>query len=168
MPRPTSKSELIAAARARHAALDTFLEAQPQRALTRLDPGTGWSVKDILAHLTAWEQLCLGWWRAGQRGETPALPAVGYKWSQLPALNAAIWKAHHRRRYADVVLDYRASFAEILAAIDGLSDVELFSRRQVAWTGKNTLGAYFVSATSSHYVWALKLARQCVRPTGGG
>ena len=166
MPRPTSKIELIATARTCHAALDAFLAAQPQRVLTRPNPDTGWSIKDILAHLTAWEQMCLGWWRAGLRGEKPNLPAEGYKWSQLPALNAAIWKANHRRRYADVLLDYRASFDEIMATIDGLTNTQLFSREQVDWTGTNTLGAYFVSATSSHYDWALKLARRWVKPTG--
>jgi hypothetical protein len=42
-----------------------------------------WSAKDVLAHLTEWEQMVLGWYHAGLAGETPALPAPGFKWSEL-------------------------------------------------------------------------------------
>jgi hypothetical protein len=34
---------------------------------------------------------------------------------------------------------------------------ELFEKKRYPWTGTTSLGAYFVSATSSHYDWALKL-----------
>lgn len=164
MPRPTTKAGLLSAARERHAALDALLAAQTPRALTRVHPTTSWSVKDILAHLTAWEQLCLGWYRAGERGETPPLPAPGFNWSQLPALNERFLRAGRRQSLAVVSSACVASYAEILALIGSLSEIELFTRGRPAWVGGNTLGAYFVSATSSHYDWALKLARKCLRP----
>ena len=37
------------------------------------------------------------------------------------------------------------------------NDEELFVKKRYAWTGTTTLGSYFISATSSHYDWALKL-----------
>jgi hypothetical protein len=33
---------------------------------------------------------------------------------------------------------------------------ELFAKKAFSWTGTTTLGAYCVSATSSHYDWAIK------------
>ena len=33
---------------------------------------------------------------------------------------------------------------------------ELFSKGVYKWAGGSTLGSYFVSATSSHYAWAIK------------
>jgi len=36
-----------------------------------------WSAKDVLAHLYEWEQMVLGWLAAGQRGQTPSVPARG-------------------------------------------------------------------------------------------
>jgi hypothetical protein len=59
-----------------------------------------WSVKDVLAHLYEWEQMVLRWLAAGKRGETPEVPAEGYKWNQLPALNEEIWL-----KYKDLPLD---------------------------------------------------------------
>jgi hypothetical protein len=164
MPRPTTKTQLLAAAREGHARLEAFLATQTPAALNRTNTTTGWSVKDVLAHLTAWEQMVLDWYRAGLRGEKPAIPGGGYTWAQLPALNARILKRFHNRPLARVKADYATSFDETVRVIEGIGEADLFSRGRFAWTGTTTLGAYFVSNTSSHYAWALKLARQCVRP----
>lgn len=164
MSRPTNKADLLAAARERHAALDAFLETQKPAILNRTHAGTGWSVKDVLAHLTAWEVMMRGWYEAGVRGEKPVIPAEGFNWSQLPALNARILKQFHNRPLARVLSDYRASYAATLDLIESLSEADLFTRGRFTWTGSTTLGAYFASNTSSHYAWALKLAKQCVKP----
>ena len=37
-----------------------------------------------------------------------------------------------------------------------LTNEELFSKHVFKWVGESTLGSYFVSATSSHYDWAIK------------
>ncbi len=58
---------------------------------------SGWSVKDILAHLAQWQQLNLDWYAAGSRGETPVLPAPGISWRELARLNAMIYRKHRRR-----------------------------------------------------------------------
>lgn len=163
MPRPTTKTQLLAAAREGNAKLEAFLTAQTAAALNRTNPGTGWSVKDVLAHLTAWEKMMLSWYRTGLRGEHPVIPAEGFTWKELPALNARILKEFHNRPLARVMADRRASFAETMRVIESISEADLFTRGRVAWTGSTTLGAYFVSNTSSHYAWALKLARKCVK-----
>jgi len=36
------------------------------------------------------------------------------------------------------------------------SNEELFSKGVYKWVGGSTLGSYFVSATASHYDWAMK------------
>ena len=46
-----------------------------------------------------------------------------------------------------------------MALAEGFSDEDLFDRGRFDWTGTTTLGSYFVSATSSHYDWALKKLR---------
>ena len=44
--------------------------------------------------------------------------------------------------------------------IEVFSDEELFTKRFFSWTGTTTLGSYCVSATSSHYDWAIKKLKQ--------
>lgn len=40
--------------------------------------------------------------------------------------------------------------------LDDFSNEALFSKGFYSWTGTTTLGAYFISNTSSHYDWAIK------------
>ena len=40
--------------------------------------GEGWTIQDLYAHLTEWEQMFLGWYREGLDGGNPPLPAPGY------------------------------------------------------------------------------------------
>ncbi len=53
-----------------------------------------------------------------------------------------------------------ASHARVLGLIGQFSDEELFTRKHFGWTGSTSLGAYCVSATSSHYEWAVKKLRR--------
>lgn len=163
MPRPTSKTDLLAAIEKERSALETYLETLTPEQMT--DPGIvgEWSVKDVLAHLIEWEQMVLSWHAAGLRGETPELPAPGFKWNQTPALNQQIFEKHRERPLDDVLGQFQVSHQEILGVIQGLSNEDLFSAGRFAWTKKNTLGTYFVSATSSHYLWARKEIRKGMR-----
>ena len=163
MPRPTSKTELLAAIEKERGALEKVLA--PLTPEQMVDPGVvgEWSVKDVLAHLVEWEQMALGWYRAGLRGEVPAMPAPGFKWNQTPALNQMIYEKHRDRALEDVLQQSDSSFREIHGVIQALSNEELFTPGQHAWTKKLTLGAYMTSATSSHYLWAWREIRKGLR-----
>lgn len=165
MPRPTSKTDLLAAIDKERGALEELLETlTPEQMIA---PGVvgEWSVKDVLAHLVEWEQMVLGWYRAGLRGQTPALPATRYKWNQTPQLNQMIYEKHRDRRLEEVVKQFHASHQEILEVIMELSNEELFTVGKYTWTKKNTMGTYFVSSTSSHYLWARKEIRKGLKTT---
>jgi hypothetical protein len=163
MPRPTTKAQLLEAMQSEHAALDKVLAALTPEQMTSVSHATQWSIKDVLVHLTAWEQMCLGWYKAGRRGQTPHLPAEGFNWAQIPALNRQIYEAHRASPLAEVRQQYHASYQHMLKTVQAIREEELFTLRLYAWTNKNALAAYFISATSSHYVWARKEVRKCLK-----
>ena len=160
MPRPENKQDLLKAIDNERRKLEKTLENLTPQEL--IEPGIvgEWSVKDVLAHLSAWEQMCLGWYHTGIRGEMPALPAPGFKWNQIAQLNHQIYEEHKDQPLEEVLDYFQDSSREILELIQYLSDQKLFSPGQFAWTKKNTLGTYFVSNTSSHYAWANKEIRK--------
>lgn len=166
MPRPTSKAELLAAIDQERSALDGLLATLTPEQMTSASVVGDWTVKDVLAHLVEWEQMVLGWYQAGLRGETPALPAPGYNWGQTPQLNQVIYEKHRDRPLDEILAHYQSSHAEIMALIQQLSNDDLFGARKYAWTRNNTLGAYFVSATSSHYLWARNEIRKGLKKKG--
>lgn len=160
MPRATTKTQVIKDSKEEREKLDNFLATLTPDQMT--EPGMlgDWSVKDVLAHLYEWEQMVLRWIAASERGENPAVPAEGYKWNQLPALNEEI-----RQKYSGIPLEemqqmYSDSHKQIMNTIESISEEDMFTRGLHKWMNKNTLGAYFVSATSSHYRWAYKEMRK--------
>jgi hypothetical protein len=156
MGRRLRKEALLSEIDRERAALDAVLaDLTPRQATTAGVTRGGWSVKDILAHLVEWQQMNLGWYAAGLRGEKPAMPAPGYTLRELPRLNAMIYRKHHRRPLRAVTEDYRSYHEHIVALIRSLPDEELVTLGRFSWTGPSwTLSDYLRAATAAHYLWA--------------
>lgn len=154
MPRSTTKKGLLEAIEIEHKALEGLLAGLSPAQMTQPGVVGEWSVKDVLAHLLEWQLMLLSWQAAGLKGKVPVTPAEGFNWAQLPELNQQIYEKHCNRSLADIQKEFKSSHKKILSTVQGLSDEDLFTRGRYAWTKNNTLGAYFVSGTSSHYHWA--------------
>ncbi len=154
---------MISAGNQEHDALSQLLATLSPGQLVQPGIVGEWSIKDVLAHLTAWEQMAIGWYTAGARGERPGLPAPGYKWNETPALNRHIYEQHCDQALDDVMAAYASSFDEIMAVIESEPEDGLFTPGVHGWTGKNNMATYFISATSSHYRWARTEIRKGLR-----
>ena len=150
------KQELLSEIQRERSSLDDTLALLSTRQMTKAGVTRGgWSVKDILAHLVEWQQMNLGWYAAGLRGETPAMPAPGYTLRDLPRLNAMIYRKHHRRSLQAVLRDYRLYHERVVALIEALPDADLVTLQRFSWTGPSwTLSDYLRAATVAHYLWA--------------
>ena len=125
--------------------------------------GDDWTIKDLLAHLTEWEQMFLRWYREGANGGKPAVPARGFKWNQTPLLNQVIYRRYKRKALDRVIDDFHASYREVYALAEGLSEEELFAPGHFPWTGENTLTTYLGANTFSHYRTATKILKRWKR-----
>ena len=88
------------------------------------------------------------------------MPAPGYTWKDTPLVNLKIWEDSQSIPLKKAKKQLAQSYAEIQAIIQQHSDEELFEKKRYKWTGSTSLGAYLISATSSHYDWARKLIRK--------
>jgi uncharacterized protein (TIGR03083 family) len=163
MPHFASKSDLVSAIEAERRQLEEALAGLTDEQMTQPGVCEGWSAKDLMAHLVEWEQMLLGWYRAGVRGGVPKTPAPDFSWGQLPALNQRIYEKHHDRSLSDVRADFDASYREIHDLVAGLPEAELLEPRRYSWLGKHALASYVAPNTSSHYAWARKLVRKWAR-----
>ncbi len=142
-----------------------FLDDCSTQQLTREFPSQylNRNIRDVLAHLYHWHTMFLEWYTTGMKGGQPEMPAKGYTWKMIPALNQRIREQYSRTRLKDIRLRLQTSHEQILKLIDKHTNDELFEKKKYAWTGSTSLGQYLVSATSSHYDWALKLIKKCLR-----
>lgn len=90
------------------------------------------------------------------------MPAKGYTWKTLPDLNREIWKKYQDLNLQKAKEMLETSFNSVQKIIQKHSHEDLFTKKQYPWTGSTSLGAYLISATSSHYDWAYKLIKKCI------
>ncbi|MHB8071503.1 MAG: isochorismatase family protein [Candidatus Cryosericum sp.] len=154
MPKPTNKQELLDEAQREYEALIKQVAGFTAKELVRPGVIGEWSIKDILAHLLEWQRMCMGWYEAGLRGEKPAVPAKGYNWSQLPALNQDIYERYKDAKLDTIKSQLEASHKHMLDVAGSLSEEELFTAGRHKWTGVSTLASYVDANTGAHYRWA--------------
>jgi hypothetical protein len=161
MPRPTNKNELLELAEINLNNLFDFIDVLPDEMKNRVFKNDELNdrdktIADILCHLYEWHQLLLNWVNANRKGKAmPFLPEP-YNWKNYPEMNVEFWKKHQNTSLLDAEKMLKQSHKDVMTLIATFSDEELFTKKIFSWTGTTSLGSYFVSATSSHYDWALK------------
>lgn len=157
MPKPTNKTELLTQSQDHYQQLQELLSTYSKESLenhTFTNAALYQNVRDVLAHLHHWHLLFLGWYEVGMQGQQPDMPAEGYTWRTLPALNVQIWEQYKEVELKQVQGLLEASHQQVLACIELHSNQELMEKKYYSWTGSTSLGAYLISSTISHYKWA--------------
>ena len=159
-----SKRDLVDDIEAQHQTLVELADSVPRSRYKEAGVwGNDWTVHDLFAHLTEWEQMFLRWFREGRDGGKPALPAPGFKWNETPRLNLEIQQKHRKKSTKAALQAFEASYEEILSVARGLTDADLFTPGKFAWTGKNGLISYLGANTASHYRTASKILKRWLR-----
>jgi len=168
MPRPTTKPDLIKAANDRFDKMWQLIDSMTDdERSAAFDFGNDFVLKeahwkrdknmrDVLVHLYEWHQLLLNWITANQSGEAKPFLPEPYNWKTFQDMNVMFWEKHRSTSYADSKTMLLDSHKKVLAVFETFTNDELFESKHFSWTGTTTLGSYCVSATASHYDWAIK------------
>lgn len=166
--RYASKQALLDDIRTEHDVLCARLAEIPKARWSELGVwGDGWTLSDLVAHLAEWQHMFLGWYEDGLKGATPQMPAPGYKWSQTPRLNRAIWEKHRARSSVAVRADFDSGHSRIVQIVEALSAAQLLESGHYAWTGRHPLATYIGPNTASHYRFAIKAIKRWRKRTAG-
>lgn len=114
------------------------------------------NIRDVLVHLWEWHQLLLRWIRSNVAGEKANFLPEPYNWKTYPKMNIEFWEKHQKTPYGEAITLLKESHTEVMKLVDIFSNEQLFEKKIFPWTGTTTLGSYCVSATTSHYEWAMK------------
>jgi hypothetical protein len=162
MPRPKNKADLLQLSNDNFEKLFQFIDAlnadEQQAAFKQHTMNR--NIRDVLAHLHHWHLMFLDWYKVGMAGDKPDMPAKGYTWKTTSDLNKWIWTQYLDTPLESIRQSLEGSFNELQQIIQNHTEEELFEKKRYKWTGSTSLGAYLISATSSHYDWALKLIKR--------
>ncbi len=114
------------------------------------------NVRDILIHLYEWHQLAINWVNKNRIGKKASFLPEPYTFKTIAGMNVGFWEKHQATSYEKSVELLKDSHDELMKIVDELTNEELFTKKYFDWTGSTSVGSYLVSATSSHYDWAIK------------
>lgn len=160
MARPTDKDTLHRQSASSFQQLLTTVERRSDVDYVFPEGMMNRNVRDVFMHLHGWHQLFLNWYTDGMAERKPVMPAEGYGWKDTPALNRALWADAQAVSFEEAKELLIASHAALQQLIEQHSQAELFTKKYYCWTGTTSLASYLISATSSHYDWAIKLVRK--------
>jgi hypothetical protein len=168
MARATTKSDLIKTSTEQFEKMWKLIDSMTEEEqlapftfeLTKSMNAPHWTrdknLRDVLVHLYEWHQLLLNWIDSGQSGDAKPFLPEPYNWKTYGDMNVEFWKKHQSTPYETSKKMLRESHKKVMALIESFSNEALFKAGVLSWTGTSTLGAYCVSATASHYDWAIK------------
>ena len=174
MSRATTKSELIKAADGQFEKLLSIIDAMPYDEQTvsfnfgaeagkEAHWGRDKNLRDTLVHLYEWHQLLINWINSNLNGEIKPFLPEPYNWKTYGQMNVGFWEKHQQTSYDDSRKMLLDSHKKVVDIIEKFSNEELFEKKYFPWTGTSTLGAYCISATSSHYDWAMKKLKMHIK-----
>lgn len=162
MPAATCKRDLLTVLEAEYAKLARLIADIPEAvALRKRDDDT--SIKDVIGHRAHWITLFLRWQAEGAAGGTPAIPAPGYKWSDLKRFNADLRAAQADLGWDDAVAMLARSHGVLRDFITGQSESALYGGPMPGGSNHWTTGRWAEAAGPSHYRSAAKWIRACLR-----
>ncbi|HEX6797202.1 MAG TPA: ClbS/DfsB family four-helix bundle protein [Ktedonobacterales bacterium] len=150
-----SKSLLLERMRAGRAEWEALLAGVPEGHMAEPGIEGEWSVKDILAHTTVYEQWTADQLDAAQRGQTemvvrPDIPP-GADSFDTDERNAAYYAAHRDRPLADIAAWSRDEYPRLLAAVEALPEDVLITPGCVPLMGGGALWELVASNSYDHY-----------------
>lgn len=178
MARPKNKAELLEQANGQFEKLQMLIASMPDKVqrddflflVTEKDKEAHWlrdkNLRDVLIHLYEWHGLLLEWVSQNQLfegGKPIAFLPPPYTWKNYRGMNEAFTAKHKMASLEDSKKLLVQSHAAVLALIESFSDDELFTKAYFKWSGTTSVGAYCVSATSSHYDWAMKKVKRQIK-----
>ncbi|MGX7025274.1 ClbS/DfsB family four-helix bundle protein [Vagococcus hydrophili] len=165
MARAKNKEELLLQGEENYQKLMTLIDSLSEEEQVAIFPfeGRDRQIRDCLVHLYEWHQLFLDFVNNNQQEAiVPFLP-VPYNWKNYGEMNIKFWEKHQNTSLENAKNMLETSHNNCLDMIKKYSDEELFTKKYYNWTGTTSLGSYGVSATASHYDWALKTIRKYKR-----
>ena len=108
----------------------------------------GWSVKDLVAHVGAWERTAAAVFAALLSGQAPDFKIDEIA---LDAFNARFFAEHHDQSLGEVMAGEQASYELFLSLVEGASEADLFDPDRFAWMQGAPFAEWVGANTFEHY-----------------
>jgi hypothetical protein len=144
-----SKSSLLSSLSSSRDSFNATFEGLSDDLLSESGANADWSVKDVLAHIAAWEsELVTLLVREVKRGQKPKL--IGISDAKVEELNQK-WYEENRGRPLDRVLaDYQGVRKQLIRQINDWNEKDLTDTKKYKWLNGKSLADYIEDYANGH------------------
>ena len=159
-----NKTDVLNTIQSAHANLEELLTPLSESQLCTPTLEGQRSIKDILAHLGAWERLCGGWIGALLSSETPDIPDEDEN-----TINERIFQENRNRPLHEVQEDFHAAYQQFLRQVQALFQIlpeeDLNDPNRFSWLEGRSLLALIAGNSYDHYQEHAEQIRAWLRAT---
>jgi hypothetical protein len=123
--------------------------------------------RDVVMHLYEWHAMLERWYREGMNGDTPFMPAPGYKWRNIGLLNIRTWENYQEVTLNQAMKKLKLSHERVMELIRSHTNEEIMTKKHYKWTKTSNLYSYFAANTTDHYIWGIKKCEVIVKSIKG-
>ena len=149
------KEHMLAALREQFERWEALLASLSEEQLTAPRFDLDWSIKEVLAHLWAWQQISIARMEAGAGDREPAYPQwildLGEDWEEdADRVNALTYEINHEKPSSEVYRNWRAGFLRFLEVGHTISERELLNGDRYPWLNGHSLAFILVASYDHH------------------
>lgn len=159
----STKQQTLAALREEFDRWEALLAGLSETQITAPQLQEHWSIKDVVAHLRAWQQRSIARLEAAQLDREPEYPAWPAQFDpemegQPHGLNAWLYEQSRDRPWPGVYQEWRAGFLRFLELGEALPEDKLLDAGRYAWLDGYPLLAVLEGSLEHHREHAEYLA----------
>ncbi|HLW02794.1 MAG TPA: ClbS/DfsB family four-helix bundle protein [Ktedonobacterales bacterium] len=147
-----NKAQLIDDLKAEQAKWEALLTDIGEAHMTQPEVAGGWSIKDIVAHLTGWRRRSVARFQAALRHESSFSPPWPPNLETDDEINAWIYAGNHDKSLADVLQESRDVFQQLVDTLSAFPETALLDPQRFGWTDDDapTGAAFFAHFHEEH------------------
>ena len=159
------KAQLLAEMNSKYAELESLLASLNEQQMTTPGVSGDWSIKDILAHITTWQQSMLERLQAVARNVTPAFYGPDND-EEMDRMNARFYQENKARPLSEVLSNFSTSHRQVVEMVQTLQDEDLFDPNRFTWRRGSPLWDLVAGDTYEHYDEHMQSIQQWLAPAG--
>lgn len=149
------KEQILATLRGEYDRWEELLAGLSEEQITAAQLPADWSIKDVIAHLRAWQQVSIARLEAAQNDQEPLFPS----WlagsdpeseGDLEQFNARIYESYREQPWSRVHRDWRDGFLSFLKLGEEIPETELLDTEKYPWLKGYSLFAVLQGSYEHH------------------
>jgi len=160
------KTSLLNEMHTAYAALEEMLASLDETRMTTPGVNGDWSIKDVLAHVTAWHRHLLDRLQAAARNEKPALYGTLVDDEEVDRFNEQFYQENKSRPLDEVMAGFRSTYQQVVEAVQAMKEEDLTDTQRFSWAGGIPFRRFVAADTYEHYLEHIGPIKEWLAKTG--